>query len=214
MPEEILEFENTVEDESGLSHRAVVLAEERDDGRWIGRIRFIPADGTAPIETERETTQPKRSFVVYWAGGLTYFYLEGALARARRRTAGDVATARKPGAAGPPSSELAPAQPSNDVPRLEVRALDPAIVATVMGVRDPQPGTARQVPDAGIIVYEGTGGDDGASHLFAIQFGSTNAGAVLINWLWSRLHHAGATVRVGGRPVELTNDALKRALTG
>jgi hypothetical protein len=92
--------------------------------------------------------------------------------------------------------------------------MDPAIVERVLGARDARPGTARQVPGAGIIVYEGEGGADGASHLFAVQFGSRNAGATLANWLWSRLHGLGVQVRVDGRSVELTNDALNRAILG
>lgn len=85
MPEELLEFENTVEDEEGGSWVARVLGEAREDETWIGWIRFTPADGGAPLETERETTQPNREDLAYWATGLTYFYLEGALGRARRR---------------------------------------------------------------------------------------------------------------------------------
>lgn len=87
MPEELLEFENTVEDEEGESWVALVLGEERKDETWIGWIRFTPTSGGAPLETERETTQPNREDLTYWATGLTYFYLEGALARARRRRA-------------------------------------------------------------------------------------------------------------------------------
>lgn len=210
MTEEILEFENTIEDEAGLSHVAVVLGEERDDGRWVGRIRFTPVDGSDPVETGSETTQPKHSFLTYWAKGLTYFYLEGALVRARRRTL-ETAAARGPAAA---PTGTAPPAARHAVPRLEIASLDPAIVEKVMGARDPRPGTVREVRDAGVIVYEGTGGADGASHLFAVQYGSNNAGAMLANWLWSRLHGVGAEVRVHGQRVELTNDAIKRALVG
>lgn len=85
MAEQLLEFENTVEDETGRSHVARVLGEEREDGKWIGWIEFQPVNGGDPLVTERETTQPNRQDLVYWARGLTYFYLEGALVRARRR---------------------------------------------------------------------------------------------------------------------------------
>jgi len=206
--EEILEFENTVEDEDGRSHVAVVLAEERDDGKWVGRVRFTPVAGAASIETGAETTQPKREYVVYWAKGLTYSYLEGALVRALRGPPGAARAARTADASG--AQAMAPAR--RGVPRLEVASLDPGIVEKLMGTVDPQPGTARVIENAGIIVYEGTGGADGASHMFAVQYGSNNAGALLTNWLWSRLHGVGAEVRVQGQRVELTNDALKRAL--
>jgi hypothetical protein len=213
MIDELLEFENTVEDEDGRSYVAVVLGEERDDGRWVGRIRFTPTDGSEALETGQETTQPNHDDLTYWGSGLTYFYLEGALARARRG-----ASAEAPGGAGdqggaPSPSPEQPVTPlTHHVPRLEVASLDPTLVQEVLGTVDARPGTARQVPDAGIIVYEGVGGADGASHLFAVQFGSRNAGATLANWLWSRLHGLGARVRVDGQEVELTNDALNRAL--
>jgi hypothetical protein len=203
-----LEFENTVEDDKGLSHGAVVLGKEREDGRWIGRIRFTPLDGSPVLETDRETTQPNRDDLAYWATGLTYTYLEGALARARRLS-------EKAAAAATPGTErkAEPPKPaSHIVPRIEVATMSPTVVEEVLEARDPRPGTMRQIPGAGIIVYEGTGGADGASHLFAVQFGSRNAGAVMANWLWSRLHGLGVEVRVNGRVVELTNDALGRAL--
>jgi hypothetical protein len=231
--EELLEFENTVEDEDGLSHVAVVLGEERDDGRWVGRIRFTPTDGSAAVETDRETTQPDRDDLAYWASGLTYFYLEGALVRARRRAEGGSrggggALRQAPGtgatgAAGQGSGGGSTGSPAPDssgsappsgarVPRLEVASMDPAIVESVLEIRDPRPGTGVEVPNAGFVVYEGMGGVDGASHMFAVQYGSRNAGAILANWLWSRLHGVGVEVRVNGRVVELTNDALKRAI--
>jgi hypothetical protein len=205
MSEELLEFENTVEDEEGRSHIAVVVGEARTDGRWIGRVRFTPTDGSPPVETDRETTQPDRDDLAYWATGLTYYYLEGALARARRRAAGDPG----PGTARP-TEGVRPLPHS--VPRLEVRSADDSVIEEVLGVRQPRPGTARLVPNAGILVYEGVGGADGAGHFVAVQFGSRNAGAVLGNWLWSALHRVGAEVRVDGVAVELTNDALTRAL--
>lgn len=89
MAEELIEFENTVEDEAGKSWVAVVMGAERDDGQWIGWIRFDPVDGGEPLTSDRETTQPNRQDLHYWATGLTYFYLEGALHRARRRAAGE-----------------------------------------------------------------------------------------------------------------------------
>ena len=85
MADELLEFENTVEDGDGKSWVAVVMGAEREDAHWEGWIRFDPVGGGEPLVTERETTQPDRDDLAYWARGLTYFYLEGALARARRK---------------------------------------------------------------------------------------------------------------------------------
>jgi hypothetical protein len=53
-----------------------------DDGLWQGWIEFTPLGGGAPMRSGRETTQPNRADLVYWATGLSPVYLEGALRRA------------------------------------------------------------------------------------------------------------------------------------
>jgi hypothetical protein len=50
------------------------------DGLWEGWIEFLATTGAA--RTERETSQPNRADLMYWAQGLTHTYLEGALTRA------------------------------------------------------------------------------------------------------------------------------------
>lgn len=50
--------------------------------RWHGWIEFVPLDDGPPLRTPRETTQSNRAGTVYWAGGLTHVYLEGAFRRA------------------------------------------------------------------------------------------------------------------------------------
>jgi hypothetical protein len=60
------------------------------DGLWEGWIEFLPVGSTGaqqPIRSGRETEQPNRDGVVYWAEGLTHVYLEGALARATAKPA-------------------------------------------------------------------------------------------------------------------------------
>jgi hypothetical protein len=212
MVAELLEFENTVEDADGRSHVATVLGREADDGTWIGWVRFRGPTGEI-LETGRETTQPNRQTLAYWAGGLTYYYLEGALARARRRQAAAV-----PDADGEPPARAAHATPpaaARAVPRLEVLSRTPAPLESIMGVAAAPPGTSREIADAGVVVYEGAQAeDDLMRYVFSVQFGSENAGAILSNWLWSRLHDVGGNVRVNGAPVEVRNDALKRALVG
>lgn len=209
MAEELREFTNTVEDEEGASHIARVYGGEREDGEWVGWIEFIPTGGGATLVTGRETTQPNRKDLEYWAGGLTYYYLEGALHRAKLR--GESGSDQ---ASGQPRVEQP--VPERGVPRLEVVSAEPDLVQTLMGVVDAAPGTIRKVPDAGVLVYEGTreggAGEEGPVHVFAVQYGSDNAGATLANWLWSRLHGHGATVRVDGRTVPIKNDALRQAL--
>jgi len=48
---------------------------------------FVPADGSSPLATPRETTQSNRQALEYWANGLEPIYLEGAFSRAVSRAA-------------------------------------------------------------------------------------------------------------------------------
>lgn len=50
---------------------------------WEGWIEFVPADHSPTvIRTGKETVQPNRTDLMYWATGLTRIFLEGALGRA------------------------------------------------------------------------------------------------------------------------------------
>jgi hypothetical protein len=49
---------------------------------WHGRLVFTPRDGSPELTTERETTQPNRAALAYWARGIEPLYLDGAFARA------------------------------------------------------------------------------------------------------------------------------------
>jgi hypothetical protein len=50
---------------------------------WHGWLEFLPVAGGPTLSTDRETTQPDRDALSYWASGLERVYLEGALSRAR-----------------------------------------------------------------------------------------------------------------------------------
>lgn len=52
------------------------------DTVWQGWIEFTATDTGDVVRTSRETTQPNRTDLAYWATGLTPTYLEGALDRA------------------------------------------------------------------------------------------------------------------------------------
>lgn len=52
-----------------------------DDGIWEGWVAFFDSNSTA-LHTGRETVQPGRAALEYWASGLGAVYLEGALDRA------------------------------------------------------------------------------------------------------------------------------------
>jgi hypothetical protein len=122
MAQVLTQFTDVLTDEGGVKYRANACGAPMADGLWQGWIEFIPIDGTAPIRSGRETTQPNRADTVYWATGLTRVYLEGALRRAlnplvRRTVEPDVAAFSEP---APP---VAPATPVRATSREAI--LDP-----------------------------------------------------------------------------------------
>lgn len=79
---EVLEsFDRPVRGRNGRVYRARACGRATENGMWDGWIEFLPLDGGTPLRTRRETTQPKRSDLAYWATGLSSTYLEGALER-------------------------------------------------------------------------------------------------------------------------------------
>ena len=73
----------------GATYEARIYAEPERGGTWKGWLEFHPVGdgpgsaGARVLRTDRETTQPNREAVDYWAGGLQPVYLEGAVRRAR-----------------------------------------------------------------------------------------------------------------------------------
>jgi hypothetical protein len=82
MSERIHTYTHGFDGHSGRHYRVHVHGHERRDGTWSGWLVFEPDDGGEPIVTGRETTQPNRVDLDYWAGGLEIAYFEGALQRA------------------------------------------------------------------------------------------------------------------------------------
>jgi hypothetical protein len=83
MAEVLVKFDEAIVDEAGNGYFAQAAGKERDDGLWEGWLEFLPMSETAEtLASERETTQPNRVNLKYWAEGLTRIYLEGALQRA------------------------------------------------------------------------------------------------------------------------------------
>ncbi len=103
MAEVFVTFTEPVAGPDGEVYVARVCGGEMDDGRWQGWLEFEPADGSETLRSPRETTQPDRTDLAYWATGLTPVYLEGALERTLR-----------PGPVIPPVA--APATPAFDGP--------------------------------------------------------------------------------------------------
>jgi hypothetical protein len=72
-------------DTDGTSYVARIYAAEMETGGWMGWIEFHARAAKKPTRyTDRETSQPTRDMVAYWAGGLQSVYLEGAFIRATR----------------------------------------------------------------------------------------------------------------------------------
>jgi hypothetical protein len=83
MPEILVQFDEPITDPSGRRYFAQAVGHQREDGLWEGWLEFIAANEDAPaLGSGRETTQPNRADMEYWAQGLSKIYLEGALARA------------------------------------------------------------------------------------------------------------------------------------
>jgi len=81
MAELIQTYAEVVRDAGGEEYTAHAYGEARDDGTWEGWLEFHSAAG-AVRRTGRETTQPDRDALAYWASGLEPIYLDGAFARA------------------------------------------------------------------------------------------------------------------------------------
>ena len=72
-----------VQDVHGNLYSVLIYGKRRADGTWEGWLEFVPANATLSIlRTSRETTQPDRSALEYWATGLEPLYLSGAFERA------------------------------------------------------------------------------------------------------------------------------------
>jgi hypothetical protein len=83
MAELIREHSTRIEESTGTLYLVRTYGQEREDGMWEAWLQFDPEGGAGPaLRTGRETTQPNRGAIDYWAAGLEPVYLEGAFARA------------------------------------------------------------------------------------------------------------------------------------
>jgi hypothetical protein len=87
MPVLLVKYDEPIADATGVRYFAQASGRKREDGLWEGWLEFVPVGeiGT-PLDSGRETTQPNRKDLDYWAQGLSKVYLEGALARAKAGT--------------------------------------------------------------------------------------------------------------------------------
>ena len=83
IPELILRHPSQVSDSDGHLYDVLVYGAMLVGGTWEGWIEFLPVSSTLPtLRTGRETTQPNRAALLYWATGLEPIYLAGAFDRA------------------------------------------------------------------------------------------------------------------------------------
>ena len=92
MAEAVLVFDDRLSAPDGASLVARVCGRQLPDGWWEGWIEFhdpasdsgnhAAGEAAPALRTPRETLQPSRRDLVYWATGLTHTFLVGALARA------------------------------------------------------------------------------------------------------------------------------------
>lgn len=96
MAELLVEFDTTLRGSDGCDWHPRVWGQICQDALWEGWIEFQPAgtNDRDTIRTGRETEQPKRVDLLYWAQGLTQVYLEGALERAIRHSRGASVSSR------------------------------------------------------------------------------------------------------------------------
>lgn len=83
MPEVLVVFDAQLTSADERRWIAQACGGVADENLWEGWIEFLPLEADeSPIRTPRETEQPNRNDLMYWAQGLTAVYLDGALGRA------------------------------------------------------------------------------------------------------------------------------------
>jgi hypothetical protein len=121
MAEVLIEYDTIVSDADGGRWAAHSCGRGGEDKMWEGWIEFAPLDpGRRPVRSHRETTQPSREDLLYWASGLTPVYLKGALDRALEPPLERPRPRRvKPYFAGPAPSIVPTPPPSGPHPILD-----------------------------------------------------------------------------------------------
>jgi hypothetical protein len=100
-PEVLVRFTAPIHSAKGDLYWCRAVGRKAEDGLWDGWLEFGREGEEGIVRTDRETTQPNRFDLMYWAEGLGDVYLEGALARAL------AAVSRRP-AQSPPELKAAP----------------------------------------------------------------------------------------------------------
>jgi hypothetical protein len=86
MAEKIEKYSTVLRDKDGITYEVEACGGTTPDGLWEGWLEFSPSESALPVlRTDRETTQPNRQALEYWATGLEPVYFEGAFNRALER---------------------------------------------------------------------------------------------------------------------------------
>jgi hypothetical protein len=99
MEQLLQQFEKPIFDKSGVSYTVFLYGRNRPGDTWQGWLVFERFDGKR-FATDVETTQPNADTILYWAGGLTSAYFDGALERALRSPQADRAAGAAPAPLG------------------------------------------------------------------------------------------------------------------
>ena len=84
MSEVVRDYESRVVDSEGNTYTARAMGNAMADRPWFGWLEFQSlAEPLRVLRTDRETTQPSRDALQYWASGIEPIYLAGAFTRAR-----------------------------------------------------------------------------------------------------------------------------------
>ena len=84
MSEVLMEYDPVVSETDGSQWKPRACGRRGEGHMWEGWIEFVPLNrASSPVRSRRESTQPSRESLIYWATGLTPVYLRGALERAR-----------------------------------------------------------------------------------------------------------------------------------
>ena len=84
MSEVLMEYDPIVSEADGGTWKPRACGRRGVGHMWEGWLEFVPLTrASPPVRGRRESTQPSRESLLYWATGLTPVYLKGALERAR-----------------------------------------------------------------------------------------------------------------------------------
>ena len=82
MAEVLVTFTEPTKSSSGDLYYGRAIGKATKEGLWEGWVEFVLAGSDETVTTARETVQPNRADLKYWAQGLSAVFLEGALERA------------------------------------------------------------------------------------------------------------------------------------